>query len=293
MDVRIYKTIVDKVTDAVIVADFQGDILYWNDSAKNIFGYSEEEVLGKYVHDVLPVHELRERADNSFRKFQKNGGSGPLIGKGIQVKGLTKSGKEIHVHFSPSIVKIDGEIYVFAFIRDITELITLQEKLKYQSVTDELTGVFNRRAFMDISQKAFVHAQRHNEAFSLALFDIDHFKLVNDNYGHHAGDRVIVEFATYINGTIREDDLFGRVGGEEFYLALPKTDIENAKMITERIRQGIEHLPIHVDEKRLNITVSIGISSALENDNYDDMQQRSDTALYKAKNSGRNQIGTQ
>jgi len=291
MDDKIYKTIVSKVTDAVVVANFQGDILYWNDSAKSIFGYSQDEVLGKYVHDILPVHDLRERADDSFRKFQQNGGQGPLIGKGIHVKGLTKYGEEVHVHFSPNVVKIDGETIVFAFIRDITEFIVLQEKLRLQSVTDELTGIFNRRAFYEISQKAFVHAQRHDEPFSLLLFDIDHFKSVNDTYGHHVGDQVIREFASYINSNTREDDIFGRVGGEEFYLALPKADVNQATVIAEKIRFGIEHLSICADELILNITSSIGIASITEKDNFDNMQQRSDKALYKAKNAGRNQIG--
>jgi len=288
---QIFKTIVNKVTDAVIVADFQGNILFWNESAKSIFGYSQEEVLGKYVHDVLPVHNLRERADNSFREFQKNDGQGPLIGKGIHVKGLTKYGDEIHVHFSPNVVEIEGEKFIFAFIRDVTELIVLQEKLRYQSVTDELTGVFNRRAFMQMSQKTFIHSQRHNEPFTLLLFDIDHFKRVNDTHGHHVGDKVIQEFAAYINNIIRADDIFGRVGGEEFYLALPKTGLNEALVIAERLRFGIEHLSICVDELILEITTSIGVAVIIENDDFDSIQKRSDDALYKAKKAGRNQVG--
>ncbi|MFC3024925.1 GGDEF domain-containing protein [Vibrio zhugei] len=265
-DTRVYEAIVKNATDAVIVTDFEGNITLWNQSAEDIFGYSEGEVLGKYVHDVLPVHELRERADTAFRKFQVNRGHGPLIGKGIHVKGLTKQGKPIHVHFSPNVIELNGETIIYVFIRDITEIIELQEKLRVQSTTDELTGVFNRRAFLDNFKKAFNLAQRKSLPLSLLLFDIDFFKKVNDQFGHQTGDLVIKLFAQSVSGMIRDEDIFGRVGGEEFYLALPATSALDALEIAERIRKAIELLEIPTNSTNLRITTSIGLTSATAND---------------------------
>ena len=290
MDKRIFKAISDKATDAVIVADINGDILYWNERAQQIFGYSAEEVLGKYVHDVLPVKSLRDKADKSFKKFQQAGGIGPLIGQGIHVQGLSKSGEIVHVHFSPNTIEIDGKKFIFAFIRDITQLIHLQERLERQSLTDELTGVFNRRAFMKVAKKAFVHAQRHNEAFSLLLFDIDFFKSVNDNFGHHVGDAVIQSVSQHVEKSIRDDDILGRVGGEEFYVALPKTPMTSAVDIAERIRAKIENQTIQCNGHSIQVTVSIGVATLFAQDTFLHIQQRSDKALYQAKNLGRNQV---
>ncbi|MGK0409532.1 MAG: PAS domain S-box-containing protein [Shewanella psychromarinicola] len=194
-----YKTIVKQSTNAVIIADANGNILSWNDCAEQIFGYTEQEVLGKHVHEILPTKKLKIRADASFDKFKKNNDFGPLIGKGIHVQGLTKACKEVHVHFSPNVTKIDGETIIFTFIRDISDIISLQEKLRLQSTTDELTGILNRRAFLEHFKTAFGLAQRHQEHFSLLLFDIDYFKNINDQYGHHVGDRVIQELRITFN----------------------------------------------------------------------------------------------
>ncbi|AZG36171.1 sensor domain-containing diguanylate cyclase [Shewanella psychromarinicola] len=283
-----YKTIVKQSTDAVIIADANGNILSWNDCAEQIFGYTEQEVLGKHVHEILPTKKLKIRADASFDKFKKNNDFGPLIGKGIHVQGLTKAGKEVHVHFSPNVTKIDGETIIFAFIRDISDIITLQEKLRLQSTTDELTSILNRRAFLEQFKTAFGLAQRHHEHFSLLLFDIDYFKKINDQYGHHVGDRVIQGFAHHIQQTIRDEDIFGRVGGEEFYLALPRIAQSDAEVVAERIRESIEAMVIITEQYSLSVTTSIGIASLLADDSCDLIQQRSDVALYRAKNSGRN-----
>lgn len=283
-----YKTIVKQSTDAVIISDANGIILSWNDCAEQIFGYTEQEVLGHHVHAFLPTKKFKARADASFAKFKHNHDFGPTIGKGIHVQGLTKAGKEVHVHFSPNVTKINGETIIFAFIRDISEFISLQEKLRLQSTTDELTGILNRRAFLEQFKTAFGLAQRHQEDFSLLLFDIDNFKQVNDQYGHQVGDRVIIAFTQNIQQIIRDEDILGRVGGEEFYLVLPKTSGSEAKVVAERIRNSIESQVIITDNHSLSVTTSIGIASLLVEDSVDLIQQRSDVALYLAKNSGRN-----
>jgi len=290
IDAKIYEAIVKNATDAVIVTDFEGNIISWNQSATSIFGYSEQEVLGKYVHDVLPVYELRERADHAFKRFQNNNAQGPLIGKGIHVKGLTKHGKAIHVHFSPNVIKLNDQTFIYAFIRDITEIIELQEKLRIQSTTDDLTGILNRRAFLENFNKVFTHAQKHSLSLSLMLFDIDHFKMVNDQFGHPAGDLVIKLFAQHIGKLIRSNDIFGRVGGEEFYLALPETSLQEAQKTAEEIRQQIEKLDISFGNRTLKITTSIGLTAIEKDDTFEQIQHRSDIALYKAKDEGRNRI---
>ncbi len=152
-DEIIYRSIVENSMDAVVIINRSGDIMGWNIAAERMFGYAPSEVIGKYVHDILPAHDLREKANKSFDTFQKKG-TGPSIGKSLMVRGLRKNGDEFHVQFSPNTVEVNGELYVFAFLRNISELVSLQEKLKHQATVDELTGILNRREFLQQSEVA-------------------------------------------------------------------------------------------------------------------------------------------
>ncbi len=289
-DEKIYRSIVENSMDAVVVIDRSGDIIWWNTAAEKMFGYHSSEVIGKYVHDVLPAPDLREKANESFALF-KDRGTGPLIGKSLLVRGIRKNGDEFHVQFSPNTVEINGELYVFAFLRDMSDLVSLQEKLKRQATVDELTGILNRRGFFQQAEVAYNMSFRHKEPLILLMMDIDFFKGINDQYGHHAGDIALQKFVDNISKIIRTEDIFGRVGGEEFVLALIKTPIDVASQLAERIRLATEELTITVSSSSFSLTVSIGITAIEGGDeSLQDMQNRCDKALYKAKKTGRNRV---
>jgi diguanylate cyclase (GGDEF)-like protein len=156
---------------------------------------------------------------------------------------------------------------------------------------DALTGLRNRRYFLEGAETEFARARRHGRGFSLLLLDADHFKKVNDNYGHAAGDRVLQGIAEVCNRSLREVDLVGRLGGEEFAVAMPEADLTVACQVADRLRQQIAENEVGDGSQSVCVTVSIGVAAVSSSDrNLDQMLRRADQALYAAKNGGRNQI---
>lgn len=155
--------------------------------------------------------------------------------------------------------------------------------------TDGLTGLLNRRSLLEIAEQEFARAQRYNRSLSVLILDIDHFKRINDTYGHPIGDVVIQTVASILNETLREADSVGRYGGEEFVVVLPETTLEQASEVAERIRDQVAKKLISNDFRNLQVTISIGISALkTETHTIDEMLQRADKALYQAKSNGRN-----
>ncbi|MFZ5882962.1 MAG: diguanylate cyclase [Chloroflexota bacterium] len=157
------------------------------------------------------------------------------------------------------------------------------------AITDGLTGLYNRRHFMEIAKREFERARRYKRSLSAMIFDVDHFKKINDTYGHAAGDEVLRALAALCRKEIREADPLGRYGGEEFAGLFVEIDAETARKVAERLRMAVEKLVIPVDGQNLNITISIGIAE--QNQNTPDIESllaRADQAMYIAKHKGRN-----
>ncbi len=170
---------------------------------------------------------------------------------------------------------------------DMTENKELEEKLTKLSITDPLTGIFNRNKMNEALTNEINRVSRHYSDMTLMMFDIDHFKRVNDTYGHDTGDKVLKGVVRIADNIIRKTDTLARWGGEEFMLLLPVTDIERGKMIAERIRLSIEQ-KIFPDVGR--VTCSFGIGQYNTNESMETFINRVDSALYEAKRSGRNRI---
>jgi two-component system, cell cycle response regulator len=169
------------------------------------------------------------------------------------------------------------------------ELHLRNEELDRSSRTDVLTGLFNRRHLQDQLRSQLTTARRHGQELGVVLLDIDHFKHVNDTYGHLAGDEVLVEFASRIERQLRDGDIAGRWGGEEFLLLLPQTGLSGTFEVGERIRVAIASEPFIVADAVINLTVSGG-SAVGPGASGDDLVHRADTGLYEAKDKGRNRI---
>jgi diguanylate cyclase (GGDEF)-like protein len=167
-------------------------------------------------------------------------------------------------------------------------LIRAREDLRFQATHDALTGIWNRRALFDLLQRELERASRSQGATGLLMLDLDHFKQVNDTYGHLAGDEVLREVASRIMQVIRSYDLVGRHGGEEFLVVLPGCDQSQALQSAERIRATIEAKPMIVNDSTIRVTVSIGATSAASGTSEKELLAIADTALYQAKNAGRN-----
>lgn len=174
-----------------------------------------------------------------------------------------------------------------------TELIEkkkLEKILMQKASTDPLTGILNRRAFFDTCAKEVNIAKRYKHDLSFIIIDIDYFKEVNDTYGHLNGDIVLIDVVNIIQDTIRTTDIFGRIGGEEFAVLMPQTEMLNAKILAERIRENISENESVLDGNSVSITVSIGLSfMTMEDSIIQTVLRRADLALFRAKGNGRNQ----
>lgn len=164
------------------------------------------------------------------------------------------------------------------------------ESMREMAMKDPLTQIYNRRYFMDLFHREISYALRQQHPLCCILFDLDHFKKVNDTYGHQAGDLVLKKVAKQVSSALRVYDAFARYGGEEFVIMLRTTTIDQAKMIAERIRTQVEELNIEYDEEQIPVTISVGIGE-LKLDQMmtaDELLQVADDNLYKAKEEGRN-----
>jgi diguanylate cyclase (GGDEF)-like protein len=173
------------------------------------------------------------------------------------------------------------------------EIESLQSELVRAARYDALTGIYNRGTFLEEFEREVSRCARGGPAFSLAIFDLDRFKRLNDQYGHPFGDRVLKAFADVLRADIRKHDAVGRYGGEEFALLMPNTGKETAMRVAERVRRDLDARGITVDGKRVEVTVSGGIATyGVEGEDWDTLLSAADTALYEAKNSGRNRVVT-
>jgi len=172
-----------------------------------------------------------------------------------------------------------------------TELEKTKEELQLLAMTDHLTGISNRRNFMSKTSEELERIKRYGYPLSLMVLDIDHFKEINDTYGHKAGDEVLRLFATHCLSQLRALDQFARFGGDEFIALLVQTGQDDAKEVAERIRTSIEDLEIQINQEIITTTVSVGLTTTKDDvTSAEELIKRADKALYDAKNGGRNQV---
>lgn len=162
------------------------------------------------------------------------------------------------------------------------------------ATTDPLTGVYNRRTFVELADMALARAQRTGKPLSLLMLDLDHFKRVNDRHGHLVGDQVLKSFVRVAETCLRREDLLVRFGGEEFCVLLPDTTLEGAMALAERVRVLVAETPLRAGKAQINVTVSFGVDTIREGEpgTVDLLLERADAALYRAKRGGRNRVAT-
>ena len=261
--------------------------VYVNRETAEIFGRNPNEIQGKKDTDLLP----KNLADQFWQMDKKVFDTGRK--QSGQETFIDAKGKTSHFWATKIPFKYQGlEDALIGFSTDITHLHELKEQLQLQAFTDVLTGVSNRRHFYHQAEKEFIKAKRSKKDLTVIAFDIDHFKAVNDIYGHQAGDAVLQKVAHICQATCRSYDLFGRTGGEEFAVLMPDTDLEAATQLAERLRNAVGELKMQGNWPGfIRVTISLGVAIKTADDRtLDAFLGRADNALYSAKNSGRDKV---
>lgn len=187
-----------------------------------------------------------------------------------------------------------NEVELLARLRSALRYRKQQEELKEKAMKDGLTELYNHTLLLELLEKEYKKAQRDGKAIAFLMIDIDHFKRINDTYGHLVGDRILHEVAGILYENSRQSDVVGRYGGEEFGIVLPDISLEDTERVSERIRTSVEEYEINVDGELIKLSVSIGVCfKEYANDSgCHNMIKQADRALYRAKENGRNRVET-
>ncbi|MDH5465497.1 MAG: GGDEF domain-containing protein, partial [Thiovulaceae bacterium] len=184
--------------------------------------------------------------------------------------------------------------FMFAYTKRMDrfqeELIEKKNMMEKLATFDALTGIMNRRLFLEMAEKYLSEAERLKKHFYFLMIDIDHFKKINDNYGHHVGDEVLRRFSLCVGSEMRKSDLFGRIGGEEFGVVILSDEEEDAVRTAERIREIVERNSCSIDKNIMKITTSVGLVQERDNETLVEIMKRADAVLYRAKDEGRNRV---
>ena len=280
-----FRLMIDGAPFPIVVCGLEEySILYSNQLAASFFNISQEEAMLLKITDFYVVQKERLKMFAELRK------QGRVLGRELQLK--NRKGQIFWVIVSAVKMEWFGKPVVMVAINDISARKKMEEELQRLATTDTLTGILNRRQFFILAEQEVERSRRYGRTLALLLYDIDHFKQVNDTFGHQAGDIVLRELAKLVHEQLRRNDIEGRVGGEEFAVLLPETTISEAVVLAERIRGIIENFAINIGETSLHITASFGVTAVKENDvALDSIYKRADSALYEAKNTGRNRVG--
>ena len=272
--------------DVYYRTDAQGVVQHVGPGVRRVLGYEPHEIEGRTAESYYPQSSDRDAFKAAImEKGEVSDFPGQMVRKDGTVIDISISSHALFDH-NGSFAGVEG-IY-----RDVTQRKNLERELQRLATTDMLTGMANRRAFLELAESTFQRACAQGEPLTLLMLDLDHFKAINDRFGHLEGDRVLVEFARTIKTHLRASDTVGRLGGEEFGLLLPLTTPSEGADVAARILDAIRALELTDSTgQSYRITTSMGLSAHHPSDrNLRELLDRADQALYLAKRRGRDQI---
>lgn len=290
-----YKTLLDNIYDGVYFVDSTRKIIYWNKGAERITGYSAHRVIGSHCYDNLLMHS------DSMGKLLCEDGC-PLSESLVDGEQHTADvylhhhdGQRVPVSVTTSPIRdSDGKIIgaVEIFRENSSGGIDPQmiQELKNAALLDSLTGLANRR-FLDMKMNSNLEdIRRHNISFGVLFADIDHFKAINDTYGHSIGDAVLKMVGKTLEGNVRKSDMAGRWGGEEFVLVLSFVTEEKLRKVAEKLRMLVENNFLDTDAGRIRVTITMGGALVRKDDTIESILDKVDKLMYEGKTSGRNRV---
>jgi len=281
--------LVQTCPDGIIGVNRAGTVIIFNPAAEKLTGLACDNVMGRM--SIQDVYDAPDMAREIKKKIYGNshGGAGRLEGLDVWVKGAR--GRRVPIRLSAALI-VDNQVEVgsVGFFHDLTSRKKMEEELRRRSITDSLTGLYNRRHFHATLSAEITRYTRYGGTLSLAIFDLDHFKAYNDTYGHQEGDNILRFAAECMSAVFRSTDHMFRIGGDEFAVLLVETELSDAGHVMERFRslfavewsQKMGYLGEHLR----SVTVSIGVAQLAPTEKADKFQLRADLAMYEAKNAG-------
>jgi diguanylate cyclase len=296
--------VIQNVDVGLVILDRDYRIRSWNGFMENHSGLSPSSVIGEVLFEQfpeIPEASMRKKLETvfllnnrAFTTWQQR----PYLMKFDSYRPITGRSEVMFQNMTIfPLASTSGQVeHVCLMLYDVTEqaideqaLQAANRELDLLGRTDGLTGLYNRRTWEEYLAAEFKRYARSSRASALIMFDIDHFKRVNDTYGHQAGDEVIRRVAETLKKTMRESDIGGRYGGEEFGVVLPDTDNEGGVVFAERLRRMMEQTPVAYDGQHIEFTISLGIAEISgQLSRHTDWLEQADKALYQSKEGGRN-----
>jgi diguanylate cyclase (GGDEF)-like protein/PAS domain S-box-containing protein len=260
-------------------------ILFANQEACGMLQVSKSAAVGHHLLDFVAESEfeaVRQQLDNSFYNEESM--------HKLETRIARADGSEINIRLLSCRLPWQGTPVLQVLLQDVTDLKLTEQKLRQLATTDDLTGAYNRRHVFD---EAAMHLARGDIGLSIIMLDIDHFKRINDTYGHAVGDRALRQLTQVCNTVLaaagKSGETFARVGGEEFLVLLPATAAAEARHIAEELRTAVDGIRIDLPDSSIGITISLGVCGYRPSDHgFDGLLSRCDLALYRAKHAGRN-----
>lgn len=283
-----YRMITENISDVISVYNVNKNCYtFYSPSVESLRGYTVAEAMAQSPEENVKPDDLnliKEKITNLVTTFMQE----PAMPVEVvfEVQARHKSGEFIWVETSAKVKRNKrDEIEILGVTRNIDKRKKAELDVEYLSYHDNLTGLFNRHFFDKRLMEEMARADRYGNSLSLVLFDLDHFKKINDNWGHPVGDEVLKRTAEIVGSIIRKTDILVRFGGEEFVIMMPETTTDGAYIAAEKIRKAISS---DISPLFGTVTVSLGIAERLPNESFISFYKRLDDALYKAKRSGRN-----
>ena len=283
-----FRRLFDNMQDVYYRTNAQGVVEHVGPGVRRVLGYEPQEIEGRTAESYYPQSTDREALKVAImEKGEVSDFPGQMVRRDGTVIDISISSHALYDH-AGNFAGVEG-IY-----RDVTQRKNLERELQRLATTDMLTGMANRRAFLERAESVYEHSRIHGEPLTLLMLDLDHFKTINDRFGHLQGDRALVEFAQAVKSQLRASDAVGRLGGEEFGVLLPDTALAEGMEVATRIMNSIRALQLTDDTGHTyTITASLGMSAFRQSDrSLRDMLDRADQALYLAKHRGRNQVAS-
>ncbi len=298
--------LISSIQVGIVVLDRDFQVKVWNQFMQNHSNITEQEIIDtslfEHFNEIDPDW-FRAKAQPLFRLrspayliWEQR----PYLFKFLPSRPVSSASEFMYQNITMfPLTSLSGEVeQVCLMVFDVTDealskkgMQALNHKLQQISRIDGLTGLYNRRFWEEQLELEFKRSRRNEKPASLMMLDIDHFKSINDQYGHLAGDQVIRTLATILGHTVRETDICGRYGGEEFCVLLPETSSRRARLVAERVRHQVQETLVHFEQRQIQFTVSLGLAELNHTiQSPVTWLEKTDQALYQAKESGRNQV---